>query len=199
MKVTVVTAAALVMVVSAQARSGNERHVRVYVCNGAIVPFAVRGMAEQRAAAMFAGIGVTLELREGSPSAAESAGIVIEFGDHTPAELLPGAWAYALPYEGVHIRIFWDRMELERSPRELLAHVMAHEITHILQGSDRHSAEGIMNTRWTQQERLALERAPLHFTEEDVRMIHRGIDSRGAHAPNLTTRAFASAPEVTAE
>lgn len=52
----------------------------------------------------------------------------------------------------------------------------------ILQGVARHSAEGIMNLRWTDQERSALERRPLGFTEADVDLIYRGMDARGARA-----------------
>ena len=178
MEIALTTALTLVLAVSAQAGSGNGRHVTVYLCNGAVVPFAVRGPAQQRASEIFARIGVTLDLREGGPPAPETVGIIVEFVDSVPAGLLPGAWAYALPYEGVHIRILWNRMQFERSPQELLAHVMVHEITHILQGTDGHSAKGIMLARWSAQERIALERKPLRFTEEDVEMIYRGLDSR---------------------
>jgi hypothetical protein len=184
MKITVVALAALAVAVSAQGKSGNERQVTVYLRNGAAVPFVVRAQAMALASEMFARIGVTLNSHEVRPSASETAAIVIELVDRTPAGFLPRAWAYALPFEGVHIRIFWDRMQFETCPQTLLAHVMVHEITHILQGVDRHSAEGIMNTRWTARERHTLERAPLHFTEEDVRLIYLGIDSRGAHARN---------------
>jgi hypothetical protein len=37
-----------------------------------------------------------------------------------------------------------------------------------------------MNFRWTDQERLVLERKPLGFTEADVDLIYRGMDARGA-------------------
>ncbi len=68
---------------------------------------------------------------------------------------------------------------------------MVHEITHILQRIDRHSAEGIMNARWTRQERSALERRPLQFTDEDVRLIYRGMDARDAR---LVGQALAALP-----
>jgi hypothetical protein len=192
MKITAVTAAALLMAAGAQGKSGTDRQVAVYLDNRIVVPFFVWGQAERLASKMFAGIGIALNFRTVAPEASEV--IVIEFVDSTPARLLPGAWAYALPYEGHHIRIFWDRMQLEKSPTQLLAHVMVHEITHILQGVARHSAEGIMNARWTEQERLALENRPLRFTEADVDLIYRGIDSRGARGPKADGQPLAAMP-----
>jgi hypothetical protein len=194
MKLTVVALAALVVAVSAQGKSGTERQVTVYLNNSNVVPVFVRVRAEALASKMFAGIGVTLNLREARPAASETAAIVIEFGDRTPAGLLPLAWAYALPFEGVHIRIFWDRMERERCAHQLLAHVMVHEITHILQHVDGHSAEGIMNARWTKQERLALERRPLCFTAEDVDLIYQGMDARGTRGLKAAGQALAAMP-----
>jgi hypothetical protein len=182
MTIAVVTVAALLMAAGAQGKSGTERQVTVHLNNSIVVPFLVRGHAERLASKMFAEIGVTLNFRTSVPGASETNVIVIEFVDRTPARLLPGAWAYALPYEGVHIRIFWDRLQRERCSQQLLAHVMVHEITHILQDVARHSAGGVMNLRWTDQERLMLERKPLGFTEADVGLIYRGMDARRARS-----------------
>jgi hypothetical protein len=183
MKIIVAALAALAVAVSAPGKSATDRQVTVYLHNGNFVPFVVRANAETLASEMFARIGVTLNLREARPPASETAAIIIEFADRTPAGFQPGAWAYALPFEGLHIRIFWDRMQLEPHRQELLAHVMAHEITHILQGVDRHAARGIMNARWTDKERFAMERSPLGFTQADVELIYLGMDARGAHRP----------------
>ena len=37
----------------------------------------------------------------------------------------------------------------------LLAHVLVHEITHVLEGVDRHTGQGVMKARWTEDD-LAL-------------------------------------------
>jgi len=178
MKITAMIAAALLMTAGAQSKPGNARYVTVYSRNGIVVPFAIRAQAGALAADIFAGIGVTLNLRDGNPPASEAAPIIIEFDDRTPETLLPRAWAYSLPFEGVHIRIFWDRMCLEEFPYQLLAHVMVHEITHIIQGSDLHAREGIMNAHWAGKERWGMGRKPLHFTDADVLLIYQGLDSR---------------------
>ncbi len=43
MKITAVTAAALLMAAGAQGKSGTERQVTVYLDNSVVVPFVVRG------------------------------------------------------------------------------------------------------------------------------------------------------------
>ena len=55
-------------------------------------------------------------------------------------------------YDGKYIGVFYDRIYEARGtaplPR-LLAHVIARpRITHVLQGIDRHSDDGVMKARW---------------------------------------------------
>lgn len=177
MKITTMTAAALILAVGAQGQSGNNRQVTVYYCDTASVPSLVKVQAQGLARSMFAGIGVTLNWRL-APSHPEPGAIVIEFVTSTPERFMPDALAYALPYEGVHIRIFWDRLAPDPTRRELLAHVMVHEITHILQGVARHSDEGIMKARWSPQDRASLVSQPLRFTPFDIDLIYKGMDAR---------------------
>jgi hypothetical protein len=58
-----------------------------------------------------------------------------------------------------------------------LAHVLAHEITHMLQGTDRHSDSGIMKARWNSEDYFEMLRTPLSFTEADVQLIRRGLEA----------------------
>jgi hypothetical protein len=78
--------------------------------------------------------------------------IIFQITSNTPAGLHPGALACARPLNGVHVRIFYDRVakmgEVRLAPR-ILAHILVHEITHILHGIDRHSVEGVMKSHWT--------------------------------------------------
>jgi hypothetical protein len=60
----------------------------------------------------------------------------------------------------------------------LLAHVMVHEITHMLQGINEHSAQGIMKGRWTQDDFSCMIVKPLPFSDRDVDMIYRGLTAR---------------------
>jgi len=86
-------------------------HVTVYLRDSAIVPAAVKFRAEALASAMFAGIGVRVDWRAGqlAPSSPNGS-VAIELVTETPATLMRGAVAYALPYEGVHIPVFYDRI-----------------------------------------------------------------------------------------
>jgi hypothetical protein len=60
----------------------------------------------------------------------------------------------------------------------LLAHVLAHEITHVLQGGDRHSETGIMQAHWTAKEIGRMASNPLSFTPEDIELINKGLAMR---------------------
>jgi hypothetical protein len=107
----------------------------------------------------------------------------------TPANEQPGALAYALPYEGKHIVIFYDRVRTEVEPSRvpallvpaLLAHVIAHEIGHILEGVNTHSRSGVMKARWSTDDYLDMAWKPLPFAPEDVFLIHRGLEQRAKH------------------
>jgi len=97
---------------------------------------------------------------------------------HAPADYPPDAWASAEVYEGVHITVFWDRIEHPARVAPvavLLAHVLVHEITHILQGIDRHSDSGVMKANWTRKDYAEMASQPLPFTPEDIFLIHKGL------------------------
>jgi hypothetical protein len=133
---------------------------------------------------MFATIGIRLNKRIGEPSpTAAKRYIGIELTTDNPPHFLPGALGSATPFEGIHIRVFYDRIRSEVVPRPvLLAHVLVHEIAHILRGTDRHSGSGIMKAVWTHQDHLQMLTGTLPFTPQDVEMIHRGLAAR-AQAP----------------
>ena len=57
----------------------------------------------------------------------------------------------------------------------LLAHVLAHEISHILQGTNRHADSGVMKTGWSNVDYEAMARAPLAFTPFDIEEMQDGL------------------------
>jgi hypothetical protein len=156
---------------------------KIEVCTFEGLDLLIVPQAERIAAQMFAGIGVAVNWRPLRNCPAEA--IQISFTDHTSKDYLPGALAFAQPYEGTHIRIFYDRVKATATPHNLpskLAHVMVHEITHILQGVVRHSETGVMKARWDDADYTEMCRRPLPFTETDIILIHKGLDSRMARA-----------------
>ena len=98
---------------------------------------------------MFAGIDVEIDWRS-RDCPADAIHITLQMLTSPSQE--PGALAYAMPYEGIHIMIFYDRVQKTVEPSRvpaLMAHVIAHEIAHILEGISRHSKTGLMKAQWS--------------------------------------------------
>lgn len=144
-------------------------------------------VAEKLASRIFADIGVETEwpeqLHHGDVCPA-NADVVITLSAHTSPEDHPGAWAYALPYEGKHVVVFWDRVQQKFPPARapfLLAYVLVHEITHTLQAVNTHSESGVMKVIWDEDDLFRIwSGKPLGFTERDVKLIYRGWQARSA-------------------
>jgi hypothetical protein len=154
----------------------------VQICSQ-IAPDAVSYYRSRNIATQtFAGIGVGIEWHNEASCPTDA--IRISFSTRTPATLMPGALAYALPYEGTHIVVFYDRIQAAMIEPDgvttLLGHVLAHEVTHILEGTVRHSAEGVLKAHWTTTDFSQMCWKPLKFADEDVVLIHLGLEKRAA-------------------
>jgi hypothetical protein len=134
--------------------------------------------AKELAARMFADIGISLEWMAWERACEVSqAPIFIEVRSAAPEEYRPDALAYALPYRS-HITVFLDRIETMESPAIVLAHVMVHEITHVVQGVCRHSETGLMKAHWGRKDLLEMLRTPLPFAPEDLVLFQSGLATR---------------------
>ena len=137
------------------------------------------GLAERVASGIFADMGVKLDWLHGKRCPADA--LIITLTVNTPGGLMPGAVAYAQPYEGRHVRVFYDRVSstLGVFPKsdvpKILGHVLAHEIGHMLQRTVRHSETGVMKAHWTAVDYKSMAVRPLPFTEEDVQLILAGV------------------------
>jgi hypothetical protein len=148
--------------------------------------------AEIQATAMFREIGVEVRfwnntVRANSANNACGAPILMELDATASTRVSSGALAYAMPYakSGTCIHIFMDRVVERANPSfgtTLLAHVMAHEITHVLEQVDRHSADGVMRAHWGSRDRDLMKSHPLPFAAIDVELIHAGIANRTQQA-----------------
>lgn len=186
MKIAMVAALAVAAGWSANVRqSGGDTRtkVRVYVDNNAVQP-SVLHMAEGIAGTMFATAGVRIEWHGHSSQGGGPRGgaVAIGLASNTPDRLLPGALGFARVYEGVHIDVFCDRLDRlapgSKMGVPLLAHVLVHEITHMLQGIDRHSESGVMKAYWTASDYAEMVSSPLPFTPLDIQLIHLGLAAR---------------------
>lgn len=169
--------------------------VNVYVITGAQTPVVAVSVlsARLKVTAMFRQIGVNVRLRSDipthDPSDACGAPIVVQFDD-TPGYSVPAdTLACALPWResGAYIHVFFDRV-VRINPNlsftaALLAHVVVHETTHVLERSDGHSAEGVMKARWSHEDYKQMDHNPLPFAPEDLRLIRQGLAKRATHAP----------------
>ena len=91
------------------AMAGVAAEPQVTVCMAGTEDMGLRNQAKIVASAIFAGIGV--KIRWHGPSNCPAEGILITLSDETPGDVLPGALAYALPFEGTHIVVFYDRVK----------------------------------------------------------------------------------------
>ena len=179
MKITGVTVMAAMVGTTVWAGAIPPAERQVTICTGYTQDLGLENQAKVVASDIFAGIGVKILWH--SPRQCPAEAILITFSNDEPASLLPGALAYAMPFEGTHIVVFYDRVKNRPgSVSCLLGHVIAHEVAHILQGRVRHSESGIMKAQWTGVDYQQMTWKPLQFTDEDVMLIHSGLKVREA-------------------
>jgi hypothetical protein len=180
MRILVMVAVVLPGMVSVgEARPMSMSTAKVAVCLGVVLETGVLPNATMTAGKIFRGAGITIEWRGVKHCPLD--GILVTFQSRTPVTQLPGSLAYALPYEGTHIVVFYDRLATAiegKAQGALLGHVLAHEIGHILEGTSRHSENGVMKEAFTISDRVGMRYKPLTFSETDVRLIHLGIQCR---------------------
>jgi hypothetical protein len=183
MKIRTMVAMMAILGMGAQAEQADER-VTVYLMNDTIVPLTILGPARSMATILFTRAGVQIRWRSGRPADAPSSGdrtVVVRLEDRTPLDLEPDELGFAAAQEGIHSTVFYNRIErmaLGDGSRTLLAYVLVHEITHLLQGENRHSESGIMKAHWGPNDYSQIAQNP--FTYEDVELIHHGMLTRRA-------------------
>jgi hypothetical protein len=166
--------------------------VMVYVESDRVSP-SVLLPAESMATRMFGGIGVRVQWatrrpgRTSEPASGDCAlrqpkEIRVRMVSGRPAPAGSDVFAVALPYasDGVRVMVFYaelheafgTRPQLESA---VLAHVLVHEITHVLQGVARHSYIGLMRAHWKSTEYARLEKGPMEFASDDAELIRIGL------------------------
>jgi hypothetical protein len=171
------------------ARDHRPADVTVYV-EGDGAPPSVDYGARATVTWMYARIGVRLAWREGAVAASAASGspvsIQVRFARDSPNGTTSYALAFALPFaDGTTvINVMYQRVRMVagRSAREqaILAHVLAHEIGHVLQVTNQHAQTGVMKTNWNGRDYDAMEKKPLEFTHDDIDLIVWGLTTRRA-------------------
>jgi hypothetical protein len=60
----------------------------------------------------------------------------------------------------------------------IMGHVLAHEIGHVLEGVARHTPDGLMQARFTDDQLAMMAVKPVPFSEEDRTLIRQTIRAR---------------------
>ncbi len=172
---------------AARSRDSKPADVTVYVKGDGTAPSSVDCSARATVTWIFARAGVRIAWRDGElgsgPRSFSPVQIQVRFVRDASGKASPGALAYSLPFGSgaTAITVIYDRIRWAagRFSREeaLLAYVLAHEISHFLEGTDRHAETGIMKARWSGQDYDAMERKQLGFTAWDLALIADGLNA----------------------
>ena len=157
--------------------------VVVYVDNDILVDKMTLCRAEGLASRMFTRIGVSVKWRSGNPPRDDMGATAVSLVSGVPDQFHPGALGYAtiFPHAAGRAFVFADRLKKGVDPNllpTLLAHALVHEITHVLEGVNRHAETGVMKAHWTGKDYCAMAHKPLEFTPIDVNMIHYRLAHR---------------------
>lgn len=166
--------------VNAGTASDLATQMRVLICSEGYTDSS-QVQALMIASQIFTWIGIRAEFSHARSCPAEA--IRIKFNVNTPPDLHGGALAWAEPYEAVHIHVFYDRVRNSTEPlyfSTILAYVLVHEITHILQGICRHSDSGIMKADWGTDDFFQMRHKALRFSEYDIDLIRIGLAARAS-------------------
>jgi hypothetical protein len=97
---------------------------------------------------------------------------------------------------GYYAYVFYDSVQRIAEERKLghamLGDVLAHEIGHLLLGSNSHSVSGIMSAHWHGEELRRISEAAMLFTPSQSRMLRDRLESQKVDIP-VVTRATATA------
>jgi hypothetical protein len=190
----------------AAAETGARAHITVNVYNYASVPAAILARAQDEAARIYRKAGVEsvwLDCTAGLEGAGRKevclrtsgpTGLFLKILPREMAERFPtpdgwlgfAALASAKGDFGAHASIFFHRVEeiqarvsgIGLSAGQLLGHVMAHEIGHLLLGSGSHSGSGLMHIPWDRKQLLRAARGELRFTGLQKKKIRQQVRAR---------------------
>jgi hypothetical protein len=176
-----------------------ERTVIVCLTQTPEVEFRIQALAQGYASRIYHSVGIGLrwkafctEAERDAPGTAfdpNLATLGLEWAPEAPAKISRTALASARPFRptGTRITLYLDRLQPVLEDHFLapviLGHVFAHEIGHILLGSDGHAEEGLMKATWSPAEQYAIRCRPMLFTSDEGERMRQRL---GRRPPVLT-------------
>lgn len=181
-----ITGFLLVMSSPAVARMADrEGDVRIRLIDSDRVGGMSLPVARAVAGRILSSTGARFRWDEGKSSGGSANTIEIRFLDFAPKNQPAGALAEAFPFAegGMRIAVFLDRISdlANRQPLfmpRILGHVLAHEIGHVLRGTNAHSWTGVMKAHWDASDYAAMRKSSLPFSAEDVETIRLRLRAR---------------------
>jgi hypothetical protein len=174
--------------------------VTLLVYNYADVSPEVLAKAEERAAIIFQEVGARViwvdsadfkrQFHSDSQKEREeldSIDVFLRIVPHSRAALRSSALGEALPCEmgkdACIVNIFMNRVgehtDVEKiGLDQVLGHAMAHEIGHILLGSNSHNSNGLMKSKWGPEDMKQAAKGDLLFTPEQAQTIRKNLTKR---------------------
>ena len=153
------------------------RRSPVHICieGSPHIPF-VMAQAIKLATGMFREIGVETEWQYQSRHCmtAWEAPILVQVIAEVPPTRFPDALAVTALGGDRRIEVFYNRITGVTGPlgvAGVMAHVLAHEVTHALEGISRHSEEGVMKAHWDWRDFKEMSFRTLAFDGIDVKLI----------------------------
>ena len=174
---------------SAQTNADNTPQVVVSVYNDAGVSANALAEAEEKAARIFARAGVRITWTNCSdcdrfewPTSLSVR--IVPRSPRSTQEIFGMAFLSA-EGTGCYTDVFYERAEKLQSAwnvnlSDTLGAVMAHEIGHLLLGSNSHTPAGIMRARWESQELNRMARGNLLFTESQSDQMRAKLSATGS-------------------
>lgn len=155
----------------------NELTILVRILDIANMDRTLLVQAEAVASEIYAQAGISVHwVHAASSSVAsrvpfpEAYRVDVRLSMNTPENLKPGALASAFPFarDGVRVVLYYDRFkpllsEHRNGAPKILGHVLAHEIGHVLIGTNSHSDRGLMRRYWSRDDfgEMAVKRAEI--------------------------------------
>ena len=184
MRKELMTALALAIAASSASMAENEIPVQVYLQTGDWPDPPLR--VEKIVNSVFARIGVKLLWRIGPMPDTPGAGTMvgIRFVEKAPITASAQALASASPFSSrPEILVYQDRLRhhfnaMPGWSNVIPGYVLAHELCHVLQGTNLHSESGLMRASWAWPEYAAMLNNRLFFSDEDRNLILASLTVR---------------------